>query len=225
MGALSHGQINNGYLDGPVACPAGFYGEVSLFCSNGTTTVAEVMMQGDLDVYRPDSTENGTNASEAELGVNPYSNRILLCECCEPPDRPPGGEPVPTRDEWVILYWGVALATFGLVASIAVSSWIVLKMKKKPKLSAVHPEPPRFSLRDAGTQDLPDFSAIADKENPQGNQLALTGTSLPTIMDSKDSHGKAKRKQSPKGQRATYTHNTYQTGDKGNLDSGSGMLF
>jgi len=146
---LEHGPINDGYEDGPFDCPIGFEGETTFRCSNGTVRVGEISMFASITDYTADRDLNHSNvsanstasstASEEELGEDPYSSRVLLCECCLAPVDPPATEPVAARNQWSRVYWGVFVVMMGVfVASIGGLVFVAKRlMARKPKLSRV----------------------------------------------------------------------------------------
>merc|ERR1711939_852167 len=89
--------------------------------------------------YDPNRTENGTNASKAELGDDPFDNRVMLCSCCTPPPLVPSAVFVPTRDQWVALYWAAIVGLVGVPASI-IGGVVAATKLIYPKTSKVHPD-------------------------------------------------------------------------------------
>jgi hypothetical protein len=162
---LEHPQINDQMEAGPISCPLGWVGEGAFGCVNGTVGLKEVALFARVPVYEPNSTKTvaAQNASESELGVEPYSNRILLCECCLAPPRPKGPGSVPARDEWAILYWAALVGVTGFLGTIGGGYYAAKFVKSKG--SRVHPDPNKDANAEA--------EALEDEEEEPQNQLAV----------------------------------------------------
>eukprot|EP00929_Paragymnodinium_shiwhaense_P022144 TRINITY_DN14233_c0_g5_i2.p1 TRINITY_DN14233_c0_g5~~TRINITY_DN14233_c0_g5_i2.p1 ORF type:complete len:1294 (-),score=168.87 TRINITY_DN14233_c0_g5_i2:359-4189(-) len=82
---VPHPSINDRQEAGPMDCPAGYIGQGYFGCNNGSAFLKEVVHYDPVVPYNPNRTENGTNASLEELGLDPFDNRVMLCSCCTPP--------------------------------------------------------------------------------------------------------------------------------------------
>eukprot|EP00928_Gymnodinium_smaydae_P027607 TRINITY_DN21298_c0_g2_i1.p1 TRINITY_DN21298_c0_g2~~TRINITY_DN21298_c0_g2_i1.p1 ORF type:complete len:165 (+),score=17.50 TRINITY_DN21298_c0_g2_i1:272-766(+) len=123
-------------------CPAGFEGKAILSCDAAVVSIDEVSLYSDLPVYRPAKTDRGREASRLELGTDPFSNRIKLCECCRTPVPAPATKPIPGRNMWTVVYWA-AIAGFLFFMSAALGGLYYVRYLRKgrKKLSSVAPAP------------------------------------------------------------------------------------